>query len=239
MVSSNGDSDIRLDRIQAREDQFHRDIRARRKSPIATKRVDPTELGCIGAHLDLSKHESWPNDLELTDSEIMSTSHVSTLRPLDTNTHQRPYLGSNAVSESPTSRACTPTKCSSYLPLHEFKELQRQRSDSSKFTYSLLQRVALRSISSYGADRSVDRRRVSVSTTVEPETQEEHDLNGRPQPHDTYFVSHTPSHCSRALTERDDRSVKSIAPDPPGPWSQLDPDIGKSRGGEGIGTLHG
>ena len=44
--------------------------------------------------------------------------------------------GSSAADESPTSRACTPTGCGAYLPSHEYKEFQRQRSVNSKFTYN-------------------------------------------------------------------------------------------------------
>lgn len=136
MVSSNGESDIRPDRIQAREDQFHRDIRARRQSPVPDKRLDLTELGCMGAHLDLSKHEPWPSRLELTDSEAMHSDPVSTPISLDTYPRARTEPGSSAADESPTSRACTPTGCGAYLPSHEYKEFQRQRSVNSKFTYN-------------------------------------------------------------------------------------------------------
>jgi hypothetical protein len=207
MASSNGDSDIRPDRIQAREDQFRRNIRARRQSPVAKKRVDLTELGCMGAHLDLSKHEPWPDMLELTENEATHIGPVSAPISLDTDLHAQTGLVNSAADESPTSRACTPTGCGIYLPPHEYKEFQRQRSANN-------------------------RRRTSVSTTVEPETQEEHNPNERPEPHDSYSVCYTPSHCSRALTERDDRSVKSAAPNSPEPWSQLDRTIGKNRGGD-------
>jgi hypothetical protein len=232
MASSNGDSDIRPDRIQAREDQFRRNIRARRQSPVAKKRVDLTELGCMGAHLDLSKHEPWPDMLELTENEATHIGPVSAPISLDTDLHAQTGLVNSAADESPTSRACTPTGCGIYLPPHEYKEFQRQRSANSKSTYSVFKRVALRSILLRRADRSIDRRRTSVSTTVEPETQEEHNPNERPEPHDSYSVCYTPSHCSRALTERDDRSVKSAAPNSPEPWSQLDRTIGKNRGGD-------
>ncbi|CAG5175528.1 uncharacterized protein ALTATR162_LOCUS10620 [Alternaria atra] len=207
MASSNGDSDIRPDRIQAREDQFRRNIRARRQSPVAKKRVDLTELGCMGAHLDLSKHEPWPDMLELTENEATHIGPVSAPISLDTDLHAQAGVVNSAADESPASRACTPTGCGTYLPPHEYKEFQRQKSANN-------------------------RRRTSVSTTVEPETQEEHNPNERPEPHDSYSVCYTPSHCSRALTERDDRSVKSAAPNSPEPWSQLDRTIGKNRGGD-------
>ncbi|KAG9196396.1 hypothetical protein G6011_01517 [Alternaria panax] len=156
MASSNGESDIRLDRIQAREDQFRRDIRARRQCPVAKQRIDLTELDCMGAHLDLSKHEPWPNKLELTEGEAAHSGPASALTCTYTNLHVQRNAGSSAAYGSPTSRARTSTGYGSYLPLYEYREFERQRSVN-------------------------DPRRASVSTTSEPETREGHDPNRRPE----------------------------------------------------------
>jgi hypothetical protein len=94
-------------------------------------------LDCIGAHLDLPKYEPWPNDLEFTDNEATHSGTVSAPISLDTDIHARADLDSSATDGSPTSRVCTPTGCGTYLPLHEYREFQRQRSVKSKLTYNV------------------------------------------------------------------------------------------------------
>lgn len=123
MPSSSRDSDIHPDRIQAREDQYRRNVQARAPSPVAKRGVDMTELGSIGAHFDMFEYEPWPHSLELTDHAVLSA---------NTSIHSPNNPASSTADGSPISRACTPTKCDAYLPEHEYEELQRQNSVNSK-----------------------------------------------------------------------------------------------------------
>jgi hypothetical protein len=132
MPSSSLCSDIRPDRIQAREDQYRRNARARCQSPATKSSFDETELDAIGAHFDLFEDEPRPHSLEFTDNEAISSGSASTLGLIDTSTHSRNHPRSITTDGSPVSRACTPMKCDPYLPAHEFEELQRQISVSSK-----------------------------------------------------------------------------------------------------------
>jgi hypothetical protein len=71
MSSSNGDSDVRPDRIRAREEHYRQGALTRSPSPAIRKGIDSTELDCVGAHLELAlMDQSWPNSIgELTDDE--------------------------------------------------------------------------------------------------------------------------------------------------------------------------
>ncbi|KAH6866778.1 hypothetical protein BKA58DRAFT_403622 [Alternaria rosae] len=207
MPSSSRDSDIHPDRIQAREDQYRRDVQARAPSPVAKRGVDMTELGSIGAHFDMFEYEPWPHSLELTDHDALSGGSIPTTTSTNTSIHSPNNPASSTADGSPISRACTPMKCDAYLPEHEYEELQRQNSVNK-------------------------RRRISVSTTVEPMTQDEHDEDDHIETYRPCFSSHTPSHCSRALTDKEGYIVKNVGPSSPGPWSQFGRTVGTSDRGD-------
>ena len=99
-----------------------------------------TELGAIGALFDVPQDESWPPSLELTDHDALSDSANLTTMTADTSTNLSRDPESVTARGSPISRACTPKKCVPYLPMHEYEELQRQKSASSKPLHSILGR---------------------------------------------------------------------------------------------------
>jgi len=84
------------------------------------------------------------------------------------------------------------------------------------------------------ADESIERRRISVSTTVELGTQDEHDEHDEHvedhyiEMHNTPFSNHTPSQGSRDLTDKEGCSVKDVGLSSSEPWSQLGRTVGKS-----------
>ena len=136
MPSSSGYSDIRPDRIQAREDQYLRDVQARCHSLAAQKSVDSTELRSIGAHLVLPKHGPWSDSLELTDNEAMSSGPIPILKSPHAGSDSRTNTAASTADGSPAPRTYTPIKGVAYLPSHEYKELQRRISSKSKFAQS-------------------------------------------------------------------------------------------------------
>jgi len=140
MSSRSGDSDIHPDRIQARENQYRRDIQARSQPPVAKSTIDVTDFDAIGAHLDMPEDEPWPHSLELTDHNALSDGPILTTMTKATSIDLSRDTESGTAGGSPISRACTPKKCVPYLPMHEYEELQRQKSASSKTLHSILGR---------------------------------------------------------------------------------------------------
>lgn len=137
MPTRSEESDLRMDRIEAREAHYHQSIQTRPQSPTAKKRVDSIELGAIGAHLDVaSGNESYPARIDDLTNETPYPGGDTAPRLRENIFHVQPGSNSNVLREAAATSVCT-ANCGTYLPPSEMKEFQRQWSTNSKSACSI------------------------------------------------------------------------------------------------------
>ncbi|USP79937.1 uncharacterized protein yc1106_07211 [Curvularia clavata] len=122
MPTKSEESDLRWDRMKARESQWKSSQRSPQSS-TAKKLVDSTDLGSIGAHFDCaSESESYPERIDDFTDETYPGCDSPRLR--ESILQGQPDSNSNSPKPAPTAYLGH----GSYLPPLEVKEYQRQRS---------------------------------------------------------------------------------------------------------------
>lgn len=132
MPTRSEESDLRLDRIQAREAHYQSGQKSS-KLPTVKKRIDSIELGSIGAHFDgASEVESYPESIDdFTDETYPDCDSASKLR--ENIFRGQPDSNNHVMRQAPTESP----RHGLYLPLSEVKEFRRQQSNNSKSTKGL------------------------------------------------------------------------------------------------------
>jgi hypothetical protein len=139
MPTKSEESDLRWDRIEAREIHYQQCAQASPQPQTTKKRIDSIELGAIGAHLeDAPENESYPERIDdFATNDALHPSCDSVLKLCGDSFHDQPDSVTSVSDKVSTAAACTP-KWGPYLPPSEMKEARRQLWSNSKSVQGLL-----------------------------------------------------------------------------------------------------
>ncbi|XP_014555730.1 hypothetical protein COCVIDRAFT_101709 [Bipolaris victoriae FI3] len=133
MPTSSEESDLRWDRVEAREAHYRQSSQGNPQPPNAKKRIDSIELGLMGTHFEVvSEDESFPARIDdFTDNEAAGPSCGAELKVRRDSIYDQPDSDSSVAKKPIAETGFTP-KWGPYLPLSEMIETRRQLLSSSK-----------------------------------------------------------------------------------------------------------
>ncbi|EMD61866.1 hypothetical protein COCSADRAFT_225105 [Bipolaris sorokiniana ND90Pr] len=138
MPTRSEESDLRWDRVEARETHYRQSTRGNPQPPNAKKRIDSIELGSMGAHFDVvSEDESYPARIDdFTSNEAGDPSYGAEQKIRRDSIYDQPESDSSISKEAIAETGFAP-KWGPYLPLSEMIETRRQLSTNSKKTSTI------------------------------------------------------------------------------------------------------
>ncbi|EMD90826.1 hypothetical protein COCC4DRAFT_31900 [Bipolaris maydis ATCC 48331] len=131
MPTRSEESDLRWDRVEAREAHYRQSSQGNPQPPNAKKRIDSIELGLMGTHFEfVSEDESYPARIDdFTNNEAADPSCGTELKIRRDSIYDQPDPDSSVAKEPVAETRFTP-KWGPYLPLSEIIETRRQLSNS-------------------------------------------------------------------------------------------------------------